>query len=238
MKHVHLLSLLLITMLLSFNSCRKIAGTGPVVEEERTLSGFTRISVGTGATVQVTQGATFEVILEAQQNILDIITTEVHHGELVIDNQRHTNIASWEDVHVYITMPEVTGLTLTGSGDIQVQNDINTEEMKLQISGSGNIYLPRLTAHKLLTKISGSGYVQVDEGIVQQQELQISGSGAIRLSGLEAKQAEVTISGSGDARVFVTDFLKVRISGSGDVYYTGNPTIDVQITGSGRLQPQ
>lgn len=238
MKKFHFISLLFVAMILAFNSCRKINGVGPVVQEERALSGFNRVSVATGATVHITQGAAFEVVLEAQQNILDVIKTEVNGGELVIDNKQHTHITSWKDVHVYITIPEVEGLTLTGSGDIQVQNEINTQDLELRISGSGNIYLPQLLAGSLQTTISGSGYVQIDDGKVQQEILNITGSGSMKLSGLESKEADVTISGSGDARIFVTDRLNVRISGSGNVYYKGSPTVDVHITGSGRLQPQ
>jgi hypothetical protein len=229
-----ILSLLVITVM---PACRKVSGHGPVVSETRSVSGFQEVKTDFTGDVFVTQGSNYNVRIEAQQNIIDVIETVLNDGILTIRGKSNTIIRPDTRIKVYVTMPRIDGLMVNGSGNTIVENTITTSNLYMKVSGSGNITVPKLDASSVDANISGSGEINIWDGTVSNEYIDITGSGDMDFSGLRASTGEVRISGSGDARVYVTGSLKVRISGSGDVYYRGTPSIDVSISGSGKLRP-
>src|SRR5690349_19408119 len=118
----------LATSFITLSSCRGekwpcIDGQGVVVSQTREITGFTGVSSEMEATIVITQGPEFEVRLEAPQNILDDITTWVSGGELQLFSEHCINNTP---VSVYITMPVVSSMSISGSGDMYAQNKITT----------------------------------------------------------------------------------------------------------------
>lgn len=234
------LSILFIFSLLTLAlmpSCRKVSGSGPIVTETRSISGFSEIKSEFSGDIYVTSGSSYSVTIDAQQNIIDVIETVLNDGILTLRVKNNTVIKPDSRVIVRVTMPKVAGLIVSGSGNMMVMNDISTTDIYLKVSGSGNINIPKLTGYSVDANISGSGSVNINQGTVTEEYLDISGSGSMDFSSLTAAEGDIKIAGSGDARVHVTDRLKVKISGSGTAYYRGTPTIEVSISGSGKLKP-
>lgn len=229
-------SAVLLAVLATFSSCKKVSGEGPIVTETRGLSGFTTIHTEISADVYFTPGATYSVAIEAQLNIINAIETVIKDSKLEVRVESGTHLKSGERIKIYVTAPGITALALNGSGNIFVTNDFPTTNLDLRVKGSGSISVPKLDAASLTADISGSGNITISAGDVSHEDLEISGSGDMDLAGLKAKEAEATIGGSGNIRLFATEKLKVRITGSGNVYYKGTPSIDVNITGSGSLK--
>lgn len=225
-----------ILLLVLAQSCKKMVGTGPVISEERNLSGFNEVASELAGDVQITTDSTFSIILEGQQNILDVLETDISPSGRLHIRIKNGVMVSGKDIKVRISMPDISGLYLSGSGDMEVLNQLQTSDLDLHVKGSGNISLNRLFAHTLTAKISGSGEINIGGGEVQSESLTISGSGAMDLLQVESEEATVKSSGSGSIQLFVTERLNVKISGSGNVYYRGNPVIDVDISGSGSLK--
>lgn len=237
MRKLSILFILSLLMVAVMSSCRKVSGSGPVVSETRNISGFREVKSDFSGDVYITQGSTYNVRIEAQQNIIDVIETVLNDGILTLRGKSNTIIRPDTRIKIYITMPNVDGLMVSGSGDMVVQNEVSTTDLYMKVSGSGSITVPKLHAGNVDANISGSGEIDIWEGNVTSESIDISGSGSMDFSGLKANTSDVEIGGSGDARVYVINSLKVRISGSGSVYYRGTPTIDVSITGSGKLKP-
>ncbi len=218
-------------------SCRKVSGSGPIVSETRNISGFSEVKSDFSGDVYITQGSTYNVRIEAQQNIIDAMETVLNDGILTLRGKSNTILRPDSRIRIYVTMPNITGLIVSGSGNMSVQNTLNISDLYMKVSGSGNITVSKLDANSLDANISGSGEINIWDGTVANESVDIGGSGSMDLSGLRATVGNIRISGSGDARVYVTNSLKVRISGSGNVYYRGTPTVDVSISGSGKLRP-
>lgn len=206
-------------------------GSGPIVSETIILPDFTGIDVRMSARVFVRQGDEFEVTVEGKQNIIDELERDVHNGIWRIEIDRCVRDVG--ELTVFVTMPDITSLKMSGSGDIISENTLIVQDINLEISGSGDIDLS-LEADDIDSRISGSGDL-ILEGLADELDLTISGSGDLRAFGLTLRTADINITGSGDAEVFVNELLIVRISGSGDVFFKGDPTIDTTITGSGRV---
>ena len=57
--------------------CDCIEGEGELINEKRDVSGFDMIKLDMSARIILTQDSVFSMMIEAQQNILDILTTDV-----------------------------------------------------------------------------------------------------------------------------------------------------------------
>jgi len=237
MKKLSILFIFSLLMLALLPSCRKVDGKGPVVSETRNISGFSEIKSDFNGDVYVSQGNTYNIRIEAQQNIIDVLETVLNDGIMTIRVKSNTVIRPDSRVRVYVTTPSVTGLRVSGSGSMTVQEPLNTANLYIRVNGSGDVNITKLTAGSLDADISGSGEINIFNGTADFEDIDITGSGSADCSGLAANSADVRISGSGDARVYALNHLKVRISGSGNVYYRGLPAIDVSISGSGKLRP-
>jgi hypothetical protein len=207
-------------------------------DEIREVSPFSKISLRISAKVYLTQGERQSVKIVADPETLEEIITEVKERTLNIRYPNTNIFKNWNPgkVEIFITVPEVDGITLSGSGDI-VSEDIKTRILDLVVSGSGNIKLEKLTAEKVDASISGSGNINIKEGgVAEEFKVRISGSGNVDARGFEAKNVSVQTSGSGNCSVISNGEIKARISGSGSVYYSGNPAIDSSVSGSGSVK--
>ncbi len=215
-----------------------ISNSAQAKEETRDVPPFTKISLRISGTVYLEQGDKQSVRIEADPETLEQIITEVKDRTLNIKFPTTNIFKSWNPgkIEIYITIPGVDGLTISGSGDI-VSEDIKTRILDLTVSGSGNIKIKQLSAEEVNASVSGSGNIKIEGGgVAEELKSRISGSGNIDARGFEAKNVDVQTSGSGSCSVISNGSIKARISGSGNVYYSGNPSIDSSVSGSGSVR--
>jgi hypothetical protein len=207
-----------------------------VVKETRNVSGFKRVSFGVAGNLYITLGSEFNVVIEGEKSFLEDIVTEVSGGRLVIkkDNWR---LNMNEKVTVYITMPEVEGLSVSGSGRAEIKDAVKADNLALSVSGSGKLYTGDVAAGTLDCGISGSGDIIIGgNGNATKADISISGSGNYSGESLKIRSAGISISGSGNCTCNVSETLRASVSGSGNVSYLGNPKIDARVSGSGHVR--
>ena len=215
-------------------SCAIDTVTGQVLKEERKLPAFQAIDLSMSAEVYLSQGDPQSVQIETDKTSLEYIETEVKGNSLVVK----TRDGHWRGlgkVKVFITIAEINRMGLSGSGNVVSQTPIRSGDMRIEISGSGNVKITTLEAPKISVTITGSGNVTL-AGTNDQARLDatITGSGSIKADELSVGSAGITITGSGSARVHVLKELETNITGSGNVQYKGNPLINARSTGSGK----
>jgi hypothetical protein len=197
---------------LAFNSR---VGSGKVGEQVRPLSGFSKVSQAGSSDVTVSIGPKFEVVVSADDNLLEMITTEVDGDTLEIGSRG--SFTTRNPVTIRVTMPQLTTVELAGSGDIAI-GELATEKLSIALAGSGSV---------------------VARGKADDVEISLAGSGDVELLELAAKTAEVTVAGSGGVELNVSDSLEASVMGSGDVLYTGNPKqVTRSVVGSGEIEPK
>lgn len=258
-------SILIISMLISCMMCgimpgwESVRGSGDVVEETREVRGIDEVRGVSNATIgdlHIEIGDAPSLRIEAEDNLLDYIETEVRGDVLHIETERGVNIRPREAIEFYLTVPTLESLslsgtgsaeapdlaskrfsiTVSGTGDVQIESlDVNTAA--LEISGTGDVEIDRLQGARLEAKISGTGKVTIEEGRVERQEIDISGSGRYEAPDLESEDAHVEVSGAGSTTIWATETLDAEISGSGDVRYRGDPDVQSDISGSGKIKP-
>jgi hypothetical protein len=143
--------------------------------------------------------------------VIDNVRTDVRDGTLQITFDDD----GWggDDVVVEASVPELTGVETSGSGDIEAHG-IDADTFAVRSDGSADIWL---------------------EGTAGRLALELDGSGDADVAGLTARAARVAVGGSGDADVRADEQLDVAVDGSGDVRYHGDPALTKHVDGSGDL---
>ncbi|MCB0834285.1 MAG: DUF2807 domain-containing protein [Bacteroidetes bacterium] len=206
-------------------------------KETRTVEPFHTVVTKGSEDVYVKQGNTQSLVIEADEDVLKDIVSEVHNGVLKIGLEDRWFDRTWTNkrIKVYVTMPVVKGFKLSGSGEIIGEGDIKSDDLSLTISGSGKIRM-NVFAETISSEISGSGDVRLS-GTTTEYNCRISGSGNIDAMDLRTENCRAKISGAGDARVSVSGDLDVQISGSGNIAYAGDPkTVNTRVSGSGNVR--
>jgi len=204
----------------------------------RNVGAFEGVNLSVSANLYLTQGNTSSVVIEGSDDAVEHIETTVKNGVLVI---RQDNDWKWwknwnnKNVSIYITNPTFEQVSVSGSGNIEGENTLQSRSMSIGVSGSGKVNLD-IKAVELDSKISGSGNMNL-RGTARNTQLHISGSGNLNAEELASENCEVRISGSGNCRVQVDNSLDSRVSGSGNVYYKGNPEkLSNHSSGSGSIK--
>ncbi len=209
-------------------------GTGEVITEERNVSGFDRVMVTGSGIADITQGDTESLVIEAEDKIMSSIESKVENGVLVLGQKLGTSIRTTKPIKYTISMIDIAGLEITGSGAIN-SDIIDTSNISLGISGSGGINITELDGDSLDAEITGSGKASLS-GDVADQVVEVGGSGEYQAADLHSATAVVTVGGSGGAIVWVDTTLDITITGSGEVTYYGEPILTQSVTGSGQVE--
>jgi hypothetical protein len=231
-----LLSLIVIFPLVlgACGTLRVIEGSGDVLTETRAVSDFDRVILGGIGELTLIQGEEENLEIEAEDNILPQITTEVRDGTLTIsfdDAEWEEFIQPNEPIRYTLRMIDVTGLTISGAATLEA-DALESSSLALGLSGGGAIRVNALTASEIAVDISGVGHIAL-AGQVGAQSIDLSGGGAYQAAHLESNRASVDVSGLGTATLWVNDTLDVVISGGGDVNYYGDPAVTSNISGLG-----
>ncbi len=211
-----------------------IVGEGSTTSKEFSVSDFDGIRNGFACHVILTQGPTFKVTAEGQQNVLDNLILDVRDKTLTIKYDRPVKRAA--RVNISITMPDLELVALSGSGSIETTRHFaDLDDLDIRVSGSGRINLD-IEAEDVDNRISGSGSITL-LGSAEHVVAQISGSGRLKAEDLRAQTGKFSISGSGHAYVHVDDEIDANISGSGHVKYKGAADkVKSRVSGSGSLR--
>jgi hypothetical protein len=235
MKVYHfLLAAALLASSCHFGPFHVIQGNGNVTQDDRQVGDFQSIDARGFMNVYLTQGDGYHVRLEGESNILPYISTRIEGSKLIVGTEHAIDVNTTHDLNVYVTMPKLNNITLSGSGDIIGKNTLtNTDPMSFGLNGSGNVHVS-VDAPGVETSLAGSGHLYLN-GQTQRLKVEIAGSATFSGDSLKSEEAQVSIMGSGDAYVFASVSLNVTIGGSGDVYYWGNPSVSSKVFGSGSL---
>lgn len=182
---------------ISFNS--KVKGSGNVVAEKRNVSGFRAIEAGGVFFVEVTAGEEYSVEVEADDNLLQFITTRVDGDTLELETEKR--FSTRNRIRVRISAP-------------------NIEEVRT--GGASHFTLSTVNNDSLSVKAGGASKVTV-AGKTGRLNIEMGGASGVDASSLEASAVSVDAGGASRANVNVAEELTVDLGGASRVSYSGNP---------------
>lgn len=215
-----------------------VRGSGNIVTEDRQVGEISQVELRGSGRLEITQGSTASLEIEADDNLMRYIATDTRNGRLVISLRQggvsFLSVDPSQQIVYRLTVPSLSKVVLSGSGDI-VSTGLDAETLEVDIAGSGSLLLTDLSAERFVYELSGSGKATLT-GKVAEQDITISGSGRLDAADLECETASIDINGSGKAVVWTTRELNVSIAGSGDVEYYGSPQVNQRVSGSGNIE--
>jgi len=233
-KAIYMSSLALLLLILT--ACLPcVKGSGEIIRESREVSDFNEIDLSGSGEIFLTQGEDYSFEIESDKNILERIETIVRGKTLFIKHKNRWECLKPSDsINIYVTMPEIIGVDISGSGRLRSEGGIIADDLDIDISGSGKVDL-ELAVKTIEAKVSGSGDFDL-AGVAEKLDFNLSGSGNLRAFDLKTSDAKIKILGSGKAEVYAEDNLDITLSGSGKAYYKGRPVLKQSVSGSGKIE--
>lgn len=242
MKTLKALIFLLPIGLIGLSGCNKsedcFTNTGAIVKEERRVGDFDSIDVRDYVNLILSQDSVNKVVVEAGQNIISGITTEVIDRQLLIDNTLKCNwLRSYsKPINVYISVKNLQKIYYLGSGNVTSTNILKTTLLKLEIwGGCGSIDLD-LDVHQGIFALQlGTADITL-HGNCTICSIYQGDYGIFQCKELKTGYNQTTNRGSNDCYINVTQYLDATIDAIGNIYYTGNPdSVKTKINGTGQL---
>lgn len=209
---------LMATVLSSCNMfCEK--GTGSLTTEIRDVLEFDEIELDGAAKVFINQGTNVKVEVEIDSNLLEFVKTKVSGMKLKIYDDKCLEEFSKYEIH--ITVPDLTGLYVSGNVNVKSEGLIKTDNLYLKIKDSGIVHFGVKTDDlEVVTKDSGSINLF---GSAENFEIDIDDAGSVDAFGLSAKNVDTDVDDAGICKINVSSKFKGDVSGSGKIFYKGNP---------------
>lgn len=205
---------IIVVLLFSFNACTfwGVRGNGKVVTQNRNINSFEKLEIGGLYSVKIEVGKNPSLKIQAEENLLPLIKTNVVDGTLIIESKKGLNPR--REIKILVTTPNLNFIDVSGANNVQIYN-INEEMFEVNLSGAGSIYLNG-NVNKLIADLSGAGSIEAKE--------------------LKANDVEISVSGAASANVFAKQSIDASVSGVGSINYYGNPSkVNTNISGVGSI---
>jgi Putative auto-transporter adhesin, head GIN domain len=202
----------------SFGSCQfnfdfnnKIVGSGISKTEQRNVSNFTKIEVSGALNVEVVTNKDFNVTVEADDNLLSQIKTELDGDTLKVYSKGW--LSTKTKINIKISMPNLDGIEVSGASNVTASN-LENEDLEIELSGASKLKI---------------------DGKTTNAKFDVSGASKFDGENLEIENAEIDNSGASSVLVSVTKNLTADTSGASKVTYIGNPAVEKSVSGASSI---
>lgn len=225
----------MIIVLLSTTSCfvdglSGIRGSRNVVSEDRDISSnFETIKVQQGINVYLTQGNKTELSIEADDNIIDLLITEVNNGELKIYFEK--NVYKAKARNVFLTAETINGIRTSSGAYVKTENTLQTDMLVLD-SSSGSSMDVYVNADEVESECSSGADIDIF-GETNKFSARASSGSSIDADELKSNYAVAKASSGANINVHVSGTLRAKASSGGDIDYEGSPANINKDTSSG-----
>lgn len=202
-----------------------IEGNGHLVTKDIAVKSFEKLSASGVYELNITQGNTEAVKIEADENLQDLFIVHNDGNSLVIEmkKNKNLNLKSKNKMKVYVTFKKLKSLELNMVGNVKGSGTLNFDELHLKNNSVGNVNL-QITANSLNISNNSVGNVKLS-GKVKEALVKNAGVGSLEAGNLVVQNMDIENSGVGNAEVNAQKELKVKDSFLGKVKNRGNAPI-------------
>ena len=188
--------------------------------EVRNISGFTGVHIGGTISADITAGKEFKVTIEAREDILPKIITEVKKGNLIVRFEKgfwknmRKNKRKHGKVLVTVSLPRLDDVNISGASSAKVSG-VDTRAMEIDVSGASSLSI---------------------EGNARDINVDLSGASNMKAINLKSESAKMDLSGASSAKLSVSTKLVVDASGASSICYSGSPTVQKDTSGASSVR--
>lgn len=180
-----------------------VSGSGHTTIDKRNINGFNAVEVSGVFQVEITSGKDYSVEIQADDNILPLIQTNVDDGTLKIE--MGDKVSTRSDMIVRITAPNIQRVETTGAAKVNASG-ISNDSFAINTTGASKVVLSGQTAHL---------------------DIEVTGASSVDAEQLNAVVANIQASGASKINVNVSGELHSEASGASKIVYSGDPkTVD------------
>ena len=222
-----------------------VRGEGRYTEKKlTTLTPFNAIDVRGDAQVDIWQGGEQRVTVNGKQNLVALADVRVENNTLIVEFKRPVHIKGAHALHVTVTLPELTALSVRADGRARIRgafdaltlvlmagdhaeidgDSIKADVLRVQAINKANVDLERLHAKDLEAAAFNKASIELS-GYVEKGRLTNNSSKDIEADSLRINQAQAAVNGRGDIELFATHTLTANANGKGKIVYHGQPTL-------------
>ena len=213
------------------NDRNRVVGNGEVTEENRPVADFDELTFCCNVRVELTQGPTTKVRVEAESNLLPYVKTEVSGNRLRIGLRDNVHFRSREPIVVYVTVPTLTYIGGEAAGRLEMRSAFTGEHLELE-AGSAASISAEFSGAELRLRADSGGRVEV-RGRGKTVDATASSGGSVSAHDYLAERGEADASSGGGVEINVSEALEADASSGGRVSYRGQATNVNAHTGSG-----
>lgn len=212
---------ILVSFSLSVGSCiPHIRGNGNVIKEERSVNNFESISVSSGIELLINQDSSEKVVVEADENIMKILRTEVKGGKLKIFMEE--GVLHAKKMKVYVTLKTLKSLECTSGSETKSAGKVNAENLTIHASSGSGVNM-ELSCNRLKAESSSGSNLRVS-GTTLSVKADCSSGSEINASELIAEMGEASASSGANIKIHATKDIKAHCSSGAQINVSGNPT--------------
>ena len=230
MKKFLLFSIAIITL----SACQFKRGSGNIISEKRATGDFKGIAVGGDFDVQLLTGPVTEVLVEADDNMMNYVETRVS-GDILKIGLR--DLHNYGDAHrkVYITAPEITSIRASAAADVTAGNGLKSAgKLSFSSSSSGNISA-EVDAPEIEVETSSASTVKL-WGRTRNFHATASSGADVKAFDLLSENASVNASSGASARVHASLSLNANASSGANIVYRGSATLQKTVSSGGNVE--
>ena len=207
-----------------------VRGDRNVITQDRNISSdFDALHVSHGINVKLTMGSSTSLKLEADENLHEIIRTEVEDGVLRIYSER--NIYSAKKRTVYLTATDLNEIKITSGAQVTSENTIKTEELKVSTTSGANAKLKLEVANVSCSSTSGS--IARLSGRAERLTVSATSGANIKAKNLEALICKAKATSGSVVSVHASQELDAKATSGGNISCSGDPEIVKKNSSSG-----
>ena len=211
--------------LLLFSSCNldinidSVKGEGEVKTQTRTVADFNKIKASRGLRVILTEGQTGEVKVQANENLHDLITTEVTDNTLVIRSEK--NIRKADAKNIMVNVSNLKAIKSSSGANVRSNNELRSSELHVDAS-SGSVVSIDLEAKKVSCSSSSGSNIKIS-GQADRITADASSGSTINTTKLKTKTCEASSSSGSAIRLYCSEAINGKASSGSAIRYKGNP---------------
>ncbi len=206
-------------------------GNGMVVSETREVTEeFSEVSASEGLSVYVTNGTGFEITVKADENIIDLIKTDIKNNRLRIHTAENIGKATKK---VFVTLPEVTALKSSSGAYLSTENLIKSDRLEIDTSSGANINVEMDVSEVDIDASSGANLTLY--GNAHKVYVDASSGANINAEKLISKVCHADASSGGNLSIYVSGDLTANASSGGNISYSGEALVTKKKSVSGSV---
>ncbi len=206
-------------------------GNGVIAEDRREVTEeFTVVRASEGLDVYVTQDDEFDITVEADENVIDLIATDIRDGRLKIHTIENIGRATKK---IYVSLPDITGLESSSGADLVVRESIEANKISLDASSGSDLQVA-LTADEVEADSSSGADIKIS-GEANVFYADASSGSDIKARDFKVKTCNAGASSGADISVYVTESLTAHASSGGDISYSGEASVKKKKSVSGSV---